>query len=262
VNTFELWVAHELAVFMLESARVAGLIIAAPLAWMHLPLRVRGLLVLLLAFFIHGPAVAADMREESTLMLGLALGTEFAVGVSLGFVARLVLAVAEIAGDSIAPIMGLGAAQMFDPSLGGQATVLTKLLRYFGSLVALSCGLHHLLLAALFQSFRAIPAGSLVNPIALTPSIVMMVSEMIAAGVKLALPIVAILFISQVALAFVARAAPAMQIFSIGFGVTLGVGGLLFVLFASDILLEFELLEGWAENWLSRLIQTLAEQLP
>ena len=45
-------------------------------------------------------------------------------------------------------------------------------------------------------------------------------------------------------------------------GVTLGVGGLLFVLFASDMLLELELLEGWAENWLSRLIQTLAEQLP
>lgn len=262
MNEFEQWVTQETAVFMLEATRMTGLIVTAPLAWMHLPTRVRVALVLLVTFVLHGPARAADLRDASTLYLGFALVSEFALGAALGFSTRLIFAVGEIAADSIAPVMGLSGAQMFDPSFGGQSTVLTKLLRYIAGLVFLLAGVHHMLLSALFHSFSAIPAGSLIYPGVFGPTLTNLVADTLLAGVKLGMPIVAVLFICQIGLAFVARAAPAMQIFSIGFAVTLGVGGLLWVVFAPDFIAELVYLRSTAEHSLIRLLEVAEGSLP
>jgi len=67
-----------------------------------------------------------------------------------------------------------------------------------------------------------------------------MTSDALATGVRVAIPMIAILFMTQVALAFISRAAPAMQIFSIGFAVTMATGGLVMILVLPD--LGFELL--------------------
>jgi flagellar biosynthetic protein FliR len=214
-------------------------------------------LVFMLALVVHQPLDAADLHQLSPLGYFVAAVSEFGIGLSIGFVCRLVLAVGEVAADSIAPIMGLGAAQMFDPTLGGQGSVLTLILRYVGTWVALAVGLHHLLLSTIFWSFSSLPTGTLINPGSLAPLIIRMTSDVLIAGVKLGLPFVAILFITQVGLAFIARAAPAMQIFSIGFAVTLGVGGLLWIVFAPDVVRELMHLRSWAETHLSSLLQAL-----
>ena len=67
-----------------------------------------------------------------------------------------------------------------------------------------------------------------------------MTSEALATGVRIAIPFIAILFMTQIALAFISRAAPAMQIFSIGFAVTMATGALVMVLVLPD--LGYELL--------------------
>lgn len=251
---FEALIRSEALTFGLEATRLAGLLVAAPLAWTFLPVRARAGLVLILTFFLHGAIDKHRVTTENILHLAGIAASEFLVGVSLGFVARLVLAAAEIAADTIAPTMGLSAAQILDPSLGGQGTVLTKLLRYFGILFALFAGLHHMLLAALFHSFAVFPVGSLLHPAVLTEDIIGLVANAIASGVRIALPILAILFIAQVSLAFIARAAPAMQIFSIGFAVMLGTGALLWITFAPDLALGLTELSRGAEPTLVRML--------
>ena len=84
-----------------------------------------------------------------------------------------------------------------------------------------------------------------------------MSSEVIVAGVQLALPFLAVLFVAQVGLAFIARSAPAMQIFSIGFAVTLCVGFILWIVFAADIIRELSMLFGWAERNISLLLESM-----
>lgn len=259
---FEALIRSEAVGFGLEATRISGLLIAAPLTWTFLPARARAGLVLILTFFMHGALAKHRVVTENILHLAGLLSSEFLVGVSLGFVARLVLAVTEIAADSIAPSMGLSAAQLIDPSLGGQGTVLTKLLRHFGILFALFAGLHHMLLAALFHSFSVFPVGSMLHPELLTEDIIGLVAGAISSGVRLALPILAVLFIAQVSLAFVARAAPAMQIFSIGFAVTLGTGALLWILFAPDIAVGLTELARGAEPTLVRILGRLTEAGP
>jgi flagellar biosynthetic protein FliR len=91
-------------------------------------------------------------------------------------------------------------------------------------LVTVLVGLHRQILAALFGSFQVLPPGELVNPARVSGAILALTTQSVEAGVRIALPTVAVLFMVQIALAFIARAAPALQIFSVGFCVTLGVG--------------------------------------
>jgi flagellar biosynthesis protein FliR len=234
-SLIEAWATAEMARFCLVLARLSGVIVALPLTWSFAPVRVRGAFALCIAFLLHNaaPKDALPLFDLGALLLTLV--SEVALGLTLGFVARLSLAIAEIAADSIAPAMGLAAAQMFDQSLGGQGTVLTKLLRYVALLVALGTGFHHLVLRALHRSFEVIHPGTLVNPARFTGAISTFVAETLVSGVALALPFLAVLLIAQVALAFVARAAPQMQIFSVGFAVTLGVGTVLWLTFSPDL---------------------------
>jgi flagellar biosynthesis protein FliR len=234
-SLIEAWATAEMARFCLVLARLSGVIVALPLTWSFAPVRVRGAFAICIAFLLQGGAPKDNLPLFELGQLLLALLSEVGLGLTLGFVARLSLAIAEIAADSVAPAMGLAAAQMFDPSLGGQGTVLTKLLRYVAILVALSTGFHHIVLRALNRSFELIHPGTLVNPARFTPAVSTFVSETLVSGVALALPFLAVLLIAQVALAFVARAAPQMQIFSVGFAVTLGVGTVLWLTFSPDV---------------------------
>lgn len=261
MDPFVAWLSHETAVFCLEMVRLVGLMVAAPLAWASMPMLARSGLVFMLTVVVHQPTGALDLHDLGALRFFLSAISEFGIGLGIGLVCRLVLAVGEIAADSIAPIMGLGAAQMFDPTLGGQGSVLTLILRYVGTWVALGVGLHQLLIGTVLRSFQSVPTGTLINAGALAPAVIRMTSEVLVAGAKLGLPFVAILFITQVGLAFIARAAPAMQIFSIGFAVTLGVGGILWIVFAPDVVVELMRLSSWAESNLHILIDALQRQV-
>ena len=225
--------------FALETIRCAGVIIAAPLAWLSAPLRVRGGLVLLLAFAAHAQS-GSSLSPPPMEQMAFSAGSEFMLGLGIGFVVRLFVSVAEMAGDHIAPMMGIGAAQLFDPQTKNMQNVLVTFLRNFAVLLGLIAGIHRVVLGGLLASFKVVPVGSLSNSALETPVILAMTTEALASGVRVAIPFIAVLFITQVALAFISRAAPAMQIFSIGFAVTMATGGLLMVLVLPD--LGFELL--------------------
>lgn len=224
----------EAGTFALETVRISGVVIAAPLAWLAAPLRVRAALVLLLAFAAHAE-VGAELSSRPIEQMAFAVGSEFMLGLGIGFVVRLFVAVAEMAADHIAPMMGIGAAQLFDPQTKSMQNVLATLLRNFAVLLGLVAGLHRVVLGGVLASFRVVPVGSLQNPALETPVILAMTSEALATGVRLAIPFIAILFMTQIALAFISRAAPAMQVFSIGFAVTMATGGLVLILVLPDM---------------------------
>ncbi len=231
------FVRAEAGVFALETVRIVGVVIAAPLAWLSAPLRVRGALVVLLAFAAHAEGAAA-LHPLPFERLSFSVGSEFMLGLGIGFVVRLFVAIAEMAADHIAPMMGIGAAQLFDPQTKSMQNVLATLLRNFAVLLGLIAGIHRVVLGGVLASFKVVPVGTITNPALETPVILAMTADAMASGVKIAIPFIAILFMSQIALAFVSRAAPAMQIFSIGFAVTLATGALIMVLVLPDMGIE------------------------
>jgi flagellar biosynthetic protein FliR len=227
----------EAGTFALETVRIAGVVIAAPLAWLSAPLRVRSGLVLMLAFAAHSMG-AGGLTQRPWEQLAFSAGSEFMLGLGIGFVVRLFVAIAEVAADQIAPMMGIGAAQLFDPQTKSMQNVMSTLLRNFAVLLGLIAGVHRVVLGGVLASFKVVPVGSLGDPALETPVILAMTTEALATGVRIAIPFIAILFIAQVALAFISRAAPAMQIFSIGFAVTMAAGGLVMILVLPDLGVE------------------------
>lgn len=212
----------ELGTFVLEAARIGGMIVAAPLGWTQAPMRVRATLALLVAIAAHGVVPGAPLASLGSLVR--AMPAELLVGVAMGLVVRLAVFAFELAGEVIAPLIGLGAAHLFDPHLQQSESALTRMLRLLGTMLALLLGVHRIAIASVVASFRILPAGADVSPALAAPVLARTCADAFVAGTRLALPVVAVLVLVQVALAFVSRAAPAMQIFSVGFALTLIIG--------------------------------------
>jgi len=234
VTLLEAWLQSEGILFALECARIAGLIIAAPLAWLNAPTRVRGGLVLLLAFVIHGTG-GSHQVPKSLVEVSWVLVSEFALGVAMGLVVRFVVAMAEVAAEVIAPMLGLSVAHVFDATSHSTQNILTTLLRHVSVLVALAVGVHRTLLQALLGGFKLIPVGTVSAPAASLKLMCDLSSNVLLVGVRIALPLLAILFIVQVTLAFVSRAAPQLQVFSVGFAIATAVGLTTLILIFPDI---------------------------
>jgi flagellar biosynthetic protein FliR len=238
----DLLLRNEAATFVLEAIRVSGMVIVAPLGWTQAPNRVKVALVLLLTLAAHGELGQIPVSEGPLEGLAFCAGGEFVLGIAIGLVPRLLVAAVEIAGEQIAPMMGMGVAQIFDPMAHGSQNVITAILRNLAVLLGILIGLHRVVIGAVIASFRVVPAGTVHALGNLTEIVMVLSAEALSTGVKLAIPLIAVLLVTQVALAFVSRAAPAMQVFSIGFAVTTSVGALVLILtlpdFAYDVAAE------------------------
>jgi len=213
--------------------RVLALFSALPvLGQRSVPARVRVGLALLIVVAAQPslppmPEVALDSALAFVLVAQNVL-----VGLTLGFAVRLVFAAVEFAGELVGLQMGLNYAGFFDPASGGQVTATG---RFFGTLVGLLFIVingHLLVVAAVVQSFRAFPVAP--EPFAFLRALQPQVwgAEVFALGLWIALPIVAMLLFVNLVLGVISRVAPQMNVFAIGFPMTLGVGllGMLFTL--------------------------------
>lgn len=225
---------NEAALLVLEAVRISGMVIVAPLGFTEAPLRVKAALVVLLTLASHGEFGQVPVSEGPVMALAVSAVNEFVLGIAIGWVPRLIVASVEVAGEEIAPMMGLGVAQIFDPMTKASQNAITSILRNLAMLLGVLVGLHRVVIGAVIGSFRAVPAGSIHSISNLTELVMLLTNDAITTGIKLAIPILAVLLVTQVALAFVSRAAPAMQVFSIGFAVTTGVGALLLFLTMPD----------------------------
>jgi len=231
----ELLIQNEAALLALEAVRISGMIIIAPLGFTQAPTRVKAALVVLLTLASHGEFGRVLVSEEPLSSLAVGAVNEFVLGMAIGWVPRLIVAAVEVAGEQIAPMMGMGVAQIFDPMSHASQNAITAILRNLAVLLGILVGLHRVVIGAVIASFRAVPAGTIHSVSNLTELLLTLTNDAITTGVKLSIPILAVLLVTQVALAFVSRAAPAMQVFSIGFAVTTSVGALLLILILPDL---------------------------
>ncbi|HET6787970.1 MAG TPA: flagellar biosynthetic protein FliR, partial [Aquabacterium sp.] len=146
------------------------------------------------------------------------------IGVTVGFAARVIFAAIEFAGEIVGLQMGLNFASFFDPMSGGQATAVS---RFYGTCAAwlfVVMNGHLLITAAVVQSFTTFPVGP--EPLAFIRTLQPQVwgAEVFRLGLWVSLPIVAMLTLVNMVMGLIARVAPQMNVFSVGFPVSIGVG--------------------------------------
>jgi flagellar biosynthetic protein FliR len=188
------------------------------------PLRVRIGLAGLIAFAAQAmlpemPRIALDSPTAF-----VAIAQQLLVGMSIGFAVRIVFAAIEFAGELIGLQMGLNYAGFFDPATGGQATAVS---RFFGTTVAFLFVIingHLLVIAAVVQSFHSFPVGP--EPFAFLHAVRPETwgAEIFRLGLWIALPMIAMLLFVNLVLGVISRVAQQMNVFAIGFPITLGVG--------------------------------------
>jgi len=188
------------------------------------PTRVRIGLAGLVAFAAQPtlPAIA-PVALDSALAFMLVV-QQLLIGLSLGFAVRVVFAALEFAGEIIGLQMGLNFAGFFDPISAGTATATS---RFFGTTIAwlfIVINGHLLVIAALVQSFSAFPVGP--EPFAFLKAAKphLWGAEIFRTGLWIALPLVAMLLFVNLVLGAISRVASQINIFAVGFPVTLGVG--------------------------------------
>ena len=188
------------------------------------PVRVR----IALAFFITVAAQATlpampSVALDSPAALLLA-AQQVLIGAALGFAVRVVFAAVEMAGEIIGLQMGLNFASFFDPATASQTNAAGSL---FGSMVALLFIVtdgHLAVIAALVQSFYAFPVSTDVLGWLRTLQPQVWGAEVFHLGLWIALPLVGMLLFVNIVLGVISRVAPQMNIYAIGFPVTLVAG--------------------------------------
>lgn len=184
----------------------------------------------------------------------LILVQQLVIGLAIGFSMRLVFAAVDLAGQLIGMSMGLGFATFFDPQSQGQSTAVNQFLILLAMLIFLSLNGHLMIVTAMANSFITMPiaiGGSGVNPM----KIALWGETIFSAGLLLALPVVAALLITNMALGILTRTAPQLNLFGIGFPITLSIGFLVLALALPGMLKP---IENFIEQGISNMHQVAA----
>ncbi len=202
--------------------RVSGFVLTAPAASeTSIPTLVKIVLTLGLAFVL-APLVQVPAELSIFSASGLVSAVlEVLIGVSIGMAVQVAFEALNFAGQSISLTMGLGFATLVDPQHGAQTPVLGQMFMIFGTLTYLSIDGHLMLINALAMSFEQLPIGAEHFDHDLPLMLVLWGARVFDAGFGIALPIVVALVIVNLGLGVVTRAAPQLNLFGVGFTITL-----------------------------------------
>jgi flagellar biosynthetic protein FliR len=205
--------------------RIGGFVLTAPVASeTTIPGMVKIVLTLALAFLLAPLApVPANLSIFSAVGMFAAV-REVLIGISIGMVMQLAFEALTFAGQTISMTMGLGFATLVDPERGANTPVIGQLFMILGTLTYLAINGHLVLLAALAHSFQSLPIGTANVDRDLLLGMAIWGARVFESGLLIALPAVVALVIVNLALGVVTRAAPQLNLFGIGFTITLLAG--------------------------------------
>jgi flagellar biosynthesis protein FliR len=214
-----------LAAFIFPLARILALVASSPvLGNRQIPVRVKVGFSMLVTFLIAPTLnIPTDIDAFSGMGLFILL-QQILVGLAMGFSMRLVFTAIEMAGDIMGMQMGLGFASFYDPVNSTQSQVIAQFLGIIAALAFLSMNGHLYILATLAESFQAFPVSSNLPAANAMHTLALWGGSIFAHALRLSLPIIGALLITNLALGILTRSAPQLNIFAIGFPITLVVG--------------------------------------
>jgi flagellar biosynthesis protein FliR len=204
------------------SLRIGGFMATAPIASEKtIPGRVKIVVTLALTVLL---APLAPVPESLSIFSGAGILTavqEILIGGAIGMVMELAFEALTFAGQTISMTMGLGFATLVDPQRGASVPVLGQLFMIMGTLTYLAINGHLVLLGALANSFQTLPIGAANIDQHFLLAVAIWGARIFETGLLVALPAVIALVIVNMALGVVTRAAPQLNLFGIGFTITL-----------------------------------------
>ena len=232
--------------FMLTFTRLgAALMIMPALGDSFVSSRIRLLMAVAISFALSPIAaqyIPAQLPQTAAGFLYLA-ATEMVIGLFFGTVARIFMMAMDTAGMVISTMSGLGNAQVFNPSMASQGSIMGAFLSVTGVVVLFSTNLHHMLIAGMLQTYELFPVGGVIptGPFAQLAS--QTVSASFAIGLKIGAPFVVLTLIIYVGMGVLSRVMPQVQVFILALPLQIWLSLVLFVL------MIFPLFGYWASEF-------------
>ncbi len=212
--------------FLLTFVRMLSFISVVPIfSIRNVPMITRVIFAFFLAAIVVNiyPSTLSIVSDQFMSFL-LLIVKEFIVGVLLGFGAYLVFSIVTLAGQLIDFQIGFTMVNVFDPLSQIQLTITGNLYYYLFILIMITTNLHFFLIRAIVESYKFIPLGQAFVQPELYTSFLGFFTTYFVLAVKIALPILGVMFLSNVVLGIMARTAPQMNMFVIGMPLKIFVG--------------------------------------
>lgn len=211
--------------FFWPFVRIAAMLTATPLIGGRLlPVRVRLMLALTLTWVVLpvvGPIPPVDPLSPAGLVV---VANQLLIGAAMGLALQVVFNALVVGGQIIGASMGLGFASVVDPQNGIQVPVVSQLYFLMGALIFLALDGHLRMVELVARSFATLPLdGGGLDPQHFQ-GLALWGALMFGEGMRLALPVVSVVLVTNLALGVATRAAPQLNVFALGFSVTLILG--------------------------------------
>lgn len=215
-----------ITIFLLSTFRVSGLFIAAPVfGQTTVPVQVKIMLILMFGYFLF-PLVGTQsfQLDQGLLPLVLLGAKEFMYGLIIGFLFQLIFLGVQFGGGILGYQIGYALVNVIDPMTSESVPIIGQLKLILATLIFFIIDGHHVILQALFESFKVVPLGQVsFNPLAMD-AVLRETAAVFVVGIKICAPVLVTLFITDICLGIVARTMPQMNILIVGFQVKIGVG--------------------------------------
>jgi flagellar biosynthetic protein FliR len=221
--------------FLWPMLRISALMVTAPVfALRAFNVRFRVLLAIVLAWMVYpmhtwpviDPVSAAGLKE---------IINQLAIGAIAGLILQMVVAAMVVGGQAIATSMGLSMANLMDPNMGN-VPVISQFLIVLGSLIFVGVGGHVILLGMILESFHTLPIGTSIFSPESMGLLLRWSSMMFLGAVLMSLPVMVALLFVNIGVGVITRAAPSLNIFSVGFPASVAVGFIVLLAFMGSII--------------------------
>lgn len=236
------------AAFALFATRLGGIMLIAPIySARTVPVAVRTALVVM----VTAALAPALVGQATVAVTPLTFASELLIGFAIGFGAAIFVGAAEVAGDVLALQGGLSGAGTLDPLTGVHSPALGNFLKMVVITLLLVAGGHILMLEALADSLVVLPPGEPVAAQAGLLAMAHMGSSLFTIGVQFAAPVMAAVFVGNLAMGVLARTAPQIQVFMLAYPLQIVIS--ITVLMLSLPLLGVTM-NGWTEHYRATVI--------
>lgn len=217
------------ASFMLVFARIGAMVMLLPgLGETNVPVRIRLAIALSLTLIIlplHRAAYQVDMQSIAPLLVLML--HEIVIGIVLGATARVTLSALQVAGSVIAQQLGLGFVTAVDPTQGQQGVLVGNFLSILGVTLLFATDSHHLIIAALDESYRIFAPGTFMPAGDVASLATRAFGAAFKIGLQLSAPFIVFGLVFNVGLGILARLMPQMQVYFVGVPLSIVIGFLI-----------------------------------
>jgi flagellar biosynthetic protein FliR len=220
MNNFEVVIVKYLLILF----RCLGFFILTPVfGRREIPPQVKIGLAALLSFILY--PIIPDLGLSSNLW-AIATGVikEFMAGISIGYAAFLLFSSLYLAGEIIDLEMGFGIVNVLDPQSNTQVPLMGNYYYILTILLFLTVNGHHMLISTIIKSYELLPLGEAVYRGGFLNMMIVSFKDMFILGVQIALPIISVIFLTDLALGIIARTVPQMNVFMVGLPMKIAIG--------------------------------------